>query len=346
MRNIIFAVTIAAALAGCASAQLNGNTIELSSTVDDIYTKQALNNISKFVDDPNAIPSQMLLTAGVFQTGTSITPSINFPFTDTVTRTLTSAATLSSANARASAGAGAILSGTNSQQQNYTVAPVSDAIFLRNQQALYQHAVYGTGLLGRYMPQRVFIKDTFYLDPFQLQLPQCVICSKKQGTFTREVAVYGSQSATLRVNPELAPGWVYLEGGINARTGEPATEPLVALGRYGNHDIFMTKSDYNRGALNKLVVSTLNYLQPVENFSSGGPQFIINNISGSGADEPGKQPRRPRGSDRPDKPSTGGATRQQRILIAPGGGVPATNLQVAPQSPFNLVVPQTIIPAQ
>nr|WP_254803938.1 hypothetical protein [Methylobacterium sp.]USU34562.1 hypothetical protein NG677_23555 [Methylobacterium sp.] len=337
---------IAGLVSGCASTQLNNNTVELSSSVDDIYTKQTLNNISKFIDDPNAIPSQMVLSAGVFQTGTTITPSVNFPFTDAATRTLTAAATLSSANARATAGAGAILSGTNSQQQNYTVAPVSDAVILRNQQALYQHAVYGKALLGRYIPQRVFIKDTFYLDPFHLQLPQCVICSKQQGVFTKEIAVYGATPNSLRPNPELSSGWVYLQGGINASTGEKTVEELIDLGQYGNHNLFIKRSDYNNGVLNKLVISTLNFSQPVENFSTGAPQFIINNIPNSNADGPVSKQGNSPGSTKPSDSSQKGTTRQQRILVAPGSNAPATNLQVTPQSPFNLIVPQTIIPSQ
>jgi hypothetical protein len=239
-----------------------------------------------------------------------------------------------------------MLSGTNSQQQNYTVAPVSDAILLRNQQALYQHAVYGTSLLGRYMPQRIFIKDTFYFDPFQLQLPQCVICSKKQGIFTKEIAVYGEKSTTLRPNPELSAAWVYLEGGVNARTGEPANEDLVPLGHYGNHDLFIKKSDREKGVLNKLVVSTLTYIPPVENFAVGGPQFIINNIPNENAGEPEGSQGKTSGRDKSSPPPQQGSNRQQRILIAPGSGAPATNLQVAPQSPFNIIVPQTIIPSQ
>jgi hypothetical protein len=46
-------------LSSCASTQLNYNTVELSSTVDDVYTLETLNKVSKFIDNRYAIPSQM-----------------------------------------------------------------------------------------------------------------------------------------------------------------------------------------------------------------------------------------------------------------------------------------------
>ena len=36
---------------GCASTQLNYNTTEIGATIDNIYTRETLNNLSKFIDE-------------------------------------------------------------------------------------------------------------------------------------------------------------------------------------------------------------------------------------------------------------------------------------------------------
>src|SRR6266403_5084406 len=56
------------ALAGCASAQLNYNTVDLASTIDSLLTEQVLSNLAKFIDSPHAIPSQVGIAAGTVKT--------------------------------------------------------------------------------------------------------------------------------------------------------------------------------------------------------------------------------------------------------------------------------------
>ena len=70
-----FAISLT--LAGCASAQLNFNTLEIASTVESLQTKQVLYNISKFIDDPDAIPDQIAVSSGTVSTTNSITPNIS-----------------------------------------------------------------------------------------------------------------------------------------------------------------------------------------------------------------------------------------------------------------------------
>jgi hypothetical protein len=59
-------------LSGCASTQLNYNTLDVARSVESIYTRQALANLSKYIDEPNAIPSQLDLLQGTVQTSNSI----------------------------------------------------------------------------------------------------------------------------------------------------------------------------------------------------------------------------------------------------------------------------------
>jgi hypothetical protein len=154
-------------LSSCASTQLNNNTVELSASIDDVYTRETLNNLSKFVDNYYTIPSQMALSGGVFQTVNTVSPSVSIPITDQIAKTATGVMTAAVTgtgvtNTRVStlAGSGATLAATNTQQQNYTVAPLNDQITLLNQQALYQHAVYGDrDLACAYTPPRVFINN-------------------------------------------------------------------------------------------------------------------------------------------------------------------------------------------
>ena len=75
--------------AACASAQLNYNTVEISSTIDSVYTREALDNLSKFIDDPFAIPSQIIMVGGTIQTVNTVNPSVTFPLTAQIAGTAT-----------------------------------------------------------------------------------------------------------------------------------------------------------------------------------------------------------------------------------------------------------------
>jgi hypothetical protein len=241
---------------GCASTQLNYNAVEISATIDDVYTRETLNNLSKFIDNPFAIPSQVLMVGGTVQTVNTITPSATFPLTAQLAKTGAATPTLTTA------GAGATLSGTNTAQQNYTIAPLNDADTLRNQQALYRHAVFGTPLAANYRPQKIFFQDKFYDDPYSLQLPHCVLCAAEQGVFK------GQQSPKVYENPALPQKWLYWDA--DPRLGQLISrgEQIVDLGRYGNHELLMRRGDYDAGVLTNFVVFTLPNTEPAEVFTS------------------------------------------------------------------------------
>ena len=56
----ILAATCAAAVlvSGCASTQLNENTLDLAESTDNLLTKQVKYNLAQFIDSQMAIPAQ------------------------------------------------------------------------------------------------------------------------------------------------------------------------------------------------------------------------------------------------------------------------------------------------
>jgi hypothetical protein len=257
--------TIAAVLAlvvsGCASTQLNYNAVEVSSSIDSVYTRETLNNLSKFIDDANAIPSQVMLVGGTIQTVNTINPSISFPLASQVARTIQTtptALTLSTANTLGATGAS--VSGTNSAQQNYTMSPLNDANTLRNQRALYRHAIFGTPLRGYYHVPQVFFQDKFYDDPYLLQKPHCVLCAVEQGLFS------GEQHPAVNENEALPGKWLYWEGDPYLNQLLAQGEP-IDLGRHGNHQLYMSRKDYSHGVLTNFVMFTLPNSAPAEVFT-------------------------------------------------------------------------------
>jgi hypothetical protein len=251
-------------VAGCASTQLNYNTLDLSSNIDSLVTKQALVNLSKFIDDPNAIPSQVDLSAGTIQTSNAITPSVTFPLTNQVAEGFQLAKAVTTlSGTTTTAGAGAGLSGTNIQQQNWNVSPLTDANTLRNLQALYKYAVYGYPLRDDYTPSRIFFNNEFFPDPYQLQPPHCVLCTNNSYKAL-------TKNPSLHVNPKLHHNWIYWTADPNNPFGPPPGEPLIDLGYYGSHELYMTKSDYDAGVLTNFVFFLLPNSEPVEVFATGG----------------------------------------------------------------------------
>jgi hypothetical protein len=254
------------ALASCASTQLTYNTIDIASNIDSLLTKEALTNLSKFIDNPFSIPSQLDIQAGTIQTSNAITPSVGFPLSSQIASTAQragSALTLSDVSTKA--GSTAALSGTNVQQQNWNVTPLTDANTLRNLQALYRHAVYGIPLQGNYVTSRVFVDNKFFPDPYLLQKPHCVLCAVADASAL-------VQSPAVYVNPRLHSLWLYwtgspASGNQNMPTGGQA---LVDLGYFGNHELYMTREDYANGYLTDFVFFILPNTEPVEVFASGG----------------------------------------------------------------------------
>ena len=151
MKQLLWCCVAAIQVAGCASTQLNYNTLDLASTVDSLVTKQVLDNLSKTIDNPMAIPAQVDLAAGSATTSNSITPNISDPYTRalTATNTFTSAAastvtnTTTSTVTHASSPQSAGLNVSDTWQQNWTISPVTGSDDLRRLRAIYRYQFSG-----------------------------------------------------------------------------------------------------------------------------------------------------------------------------------------------------------
>ena len=137
-------------LFGCASTQLNYNTLDLASTVDSLVTSQVLTNLAKFVESPTAIPSQVAITSGTVTTNNTINPSISDPINAGSTATTTLATSTSNTLTKTFTGnrtnAGLSLAGTDQWTQTWGVSPLTDPDQLRRLRVLYQ---FGAGYLTR-----------------------------------------------------------------------------------------------------------------------------------------------------------------------------------------------------
>jgi hypothetical protein len=73
-----FASTV---LDGCASSQINYNTLDIAGTYDQLITKQVTFNIIKSYQDKYGLPAFVKVTAQTATTQNSITPSTTLPVT-------------------------------------------------------------------------------------------------------------------------------------------------------------------------------------------------------------------------------------------------------------------------
>jgi hypothetical protein len=180
-------------LAGCASTQLNYNTLDLASTVDSLVTKQVLDNLSKIIDNPLAIPAQVDLAAGTATTANSVTPTFTDPISQaatitnsvvsTVAATVTKARTdtLTSASGAKSLGIGA----SDTWTQTWTIAPVTGPDDLRRLRALYRYAFHGNPatLKAEYPLIKQTRTATIKMPPGSVECPTGKIWSDKQGRY-------------------------------------------------------------------------------------------------------------------------------------------------------------------
>jgi hypothetical protein len=243
-------------LSACSGAQLTANTIDVSTTVQNIYQRQALNNLSRTIDEPFALPSQMDIQTGTITTSNAVTPSLNGPFTQGFTQTLASAATSTRTHASSLSGGTASLQGSQTWQQNWNVLPLSDANTLRNLRALYRYPIYTTDLREEYLVPRSNQNGKLTADPYMLQYPQCVLCTEQR-----------------TVNNKLKSGWLYwtADAGTNASSKPPPQDKgIVDLGHFGNHELYITQDDFERGYLADFILFLLPNAEPSGGGGGGG----------------------------------------------------------------------------
>jgi hypothetical protein len=136
--RILGMVALGAVLAGCAGTQLKYNTLDIASTVTALHTSQVLENLSRTIDEPYALPSQVDITSGTIQTSNSITPTVTSPLSRGSTRNAGGAFT-----GLTTAGAGLTVAASDTWLQSWLVTPISDSANLANIMALYHYVIYG-----------------------------------------------------------------------------------------------------------------------------------------------------------------------------------------------------------
>jgi len=253
-RPSVALVTFALLATGCASEQLDYNTVDIASTIGDIYTQQALNNLSKTIDFRYSIPSEADIAAGTIQTSNSITPTLTFPLSNSFMKAAGATTTKTFAIAGSSLGIGA----SDAWQQNWTVSPVTDSNALRNLQALYRSVIDGPEVLkSDYQPSRMFDKDgKFGDDPYYLQEPHCVLCTDQKIP-----------------NKKLGGKWLYWTtvSHFGAPSRMPSDNPALRdLGHFGNHELYIREDAYDRGDLANFVLFTMPNAEPPQG-AAGAP---------------------------------------------------------------------------
>ena len=108
---------------GCASSQLRGSTLAVSTSIGAIIEQQVLGNLAQSYDSPYSIPAQAVLTTGAIQIQNQATAALKLPYTHT---------------------AGSSKEGdpgiTLQWQETWTITPVMDSEDLDRLQYLYSGA--------------------------------------------------------------------------------------------------------------------------------------------------------------------------------------------------------------
>jgi hypothetical protein len=135
---------------GCASTQLNYNTLDLASSSEDLITSQVLFNLAKFRSSPYAIPSQVSIPSGSATTTNAITPTIGGALGPSATTTVanSAAAPLFFATTQSHVLPNGTIGASAGDQwsQNWTLTPLEDPDQLRRLRALYR---FGAGITNR-----------------------------------------------------------------------------------------------------------------------------------------------------------------------------------------------------
>lgn len=125
------------AISGCASAQVNYNTLDIGSTYDTLIIKQVVFNIFKTLENKFGIPAFVNVTAQSANTTDAVNPTLTFPFSPTTTLTQT-AASLTTGKTLATAARGISLTAQAQWNQTYTLTTVDDPDQLRRLRSIYQ----------------------------------------------------------------------------------------------------------------------------------------------------------------------------------------------------------------
>ncbi len=265
----IAGIAAAAALAGCASTQLNSNTMEIASTVESLQTRQVLYNISKFIDNYDTIPDQISIGSGTVSVTNSVTPNISGTLTST--NVITAAQSTTRAVSKVLGG-----SGTDQWNESWGIAPVSDGDALRRLRALYLFVANDDPAeLHNYPPQLVS-----FTPPSKDQIPTCTKWANTacDGPVLVRDPFFQNRFHSVLVlgkpNRALCPeGWLYYTGLSPASGVErppPSSPAPIFLGHFGNHDLFTTAEAMKKRCLSNFVLFVLDAAGETSSPTSGG----------------------------------------------------------------------------
>jgi hypothetical protein len=248
---LLVPVCAAIVLSGCASTQLNYNTLDIASNVGEIIKHQTMTNLGKFIANPDtAMPSHVAFNTGTVQTTNTVTPSLTAPIGHalTLTNTVASGATTTVTNGSSSTAPNSSfgLSATNSWQQSWIIDPVTSSLYVRPLRYLYRYVV---GAIG----EQEFLRD------FAAVKPELV----GQSCYRYLICRMGKQGI---INPRIRAmreNLFWLPSKDPARLPPPGAK---SLGTFGGYEIFTTNEE--------AVMEFILYVEDIVAVDPGGGSVI------------------------------------------------------------------------
>lgn len=264
----------AATLGGCASTQLNENTLNVASTTESLQTQQVLYNISKFADNADTVPDQAEISSGTIATTNSAAPSLSYSFARAAGTTSNAMVGLGTSGLR-TVSKGFMIPFTDQWTQSWAIQPINDGDDLRRLRALYRYAsTNALADLASY-PRIMMANPNFsasdprlsVLDPYFAQEPHTVWKSSSD-----KVSNELSPSTNKIDQPlpsAITPGRTLCLH-VTASLTELNDESMASLGHYGTHYLYMPKSDQLKSCLSNFVLLIQDAMGATASPSSGG----------------------------------------------------------------------------
>jgi hypothetical protein len=191
-------------MSGCAGWQLKVVTVDVASSVNALYTEQAVTNMKRFIEDRDTIPSQVDISTGTVTLQNQASLGISIPYGNTVQRDVITLSQGTITNNPETINPGV----SGYWQAAWTITPVGDAVTLSRLRALYKYVTSNERfitieeeriLLARnpqedqrdYMAALVLMNEYEYdisaalsygtiYDVSRLLEPRCVICLSRE----------------------------------------------------------------------------------------------------------------------------------------------------------------------
>jgi hypothetical protein len=144
-------IALALTLSGCASTELNKNTMDIATNSNSLLTEQTLYNLSNFLDSELALPAQIVVSTGSATTADTASATVSAPLsraftaTNQLVRTVGAMPSTAGTNIATgvAAGAGLMAEAQDVRTQNYSFQMITDAYQLWRLKALYRIAIDG-----------------------------------------------------------------------------------------------------------------------------------------------------------------------------------------------------------